>query len=199
MPDDRKFAPSAERNRQPLSEILKKILTGNGLLLEIGSGTGQHAAYFAHEFPAYQWQPTDLPQNLDSINAWISDAGADNILAAQVLDLANPEWPVASANAIVCINTIHIVAWPLVENLFRGAGKALQPGGILFVYGPYEYDDRPLEPSNAEFDEWLKLRDPNSGIRKFDDVNALAIANGFVLQADEPMPANNRSIWWRKS
>jgi len=168
-------------------------------LLEIGSGTGQHAAYLAQDFPAYHWQPTDLPEKLDAINAWAEDSGADTILPPRVLDLSQPDWPVDSADAIVCINTIHIVAWPLVVNLFQGAGKVLKPGGVMFVYGPYEYRDRPLEPSNAEFDEWLKLRDPNSGVRKFDDVNALAMENGLILERDQAMPANNRAIWWRKS
>jgi len=196
---EKPFAPSAERNREPIREVLKRVLTGSGLLLEIGSGTGQHAAYLAKDFPAYRWQPTDLPEKLKDINAWAEESGADNILPALALDLSNAEWPVGKADAIVCINTIHIVAWLFVENLFRGAGKVLKPGGILFAYGPYEYSDRPLEPTNIEFNEWLKMRDPNSGIRKFDDVNALASENGLVLEGDEAMPANNHSIWWRKN
>jgi len=98
----------------------------------------------------------------------------------------------------VCINAIHIVAWLFVQNLFNGVGRVLKPGGVMFVYGPYEYSDRALEPSNVEFDEWLKLRDPNSGIRKFEEVNQLALQNGLILQRDIEMPANNRSIWWRK-
>ena len=200
---EKPFAPSAERNREPLRDVLKNVLTGSGLLLEIGSGTGQHAAYLANDFPAYRWQPTDLHEKLDGINDWAADSGADNILPALALDLAvdpsNVDWPVEEADAIVCINTIHIVAWPLVVNLFRGAGKLMKRGGVMFVYGPYEYSDRPLEPSNVEFDEWLKLRDPNSGIRKFDDVNSLAEEAGLALVADKAMPANNRSIWWRKS
>ncbi|MDX5152518.1 MAG: DUF938 domain-containing protein [Acidiferrobacterales bacterium] len=199
---EKPFAPSAERNREPLRDILKNVLTGSGLLLEIGSGTGQHAAYMAKDFPAYQWQPTDLPEKLDSINDWAADSGADNILPALALDLAtdpnSADWPVKEADAIVCINTIHIVAWPLVVNLFRGVGKVIKRGGVMFVYGPYEYSDQPLEPSNLEFDEWLKLRDPNSGIRKFDDVNRLAEEAGLMLEMDQAMPANNRSIWWRK-
>lgn len=195
---EKPFAPSAERNREPLREVLKNVLKGGGLLLEIGSGTGQHAAYLANDFPSYQWQPTDLPEKLDDINAWTEESGANNILPAFPLDLSKPDWPVDQADAIVCINTIHIVAWLFVENLFRGAGKVLKPGGVMFVYGPYEYDDRPLEPTNVEFNEWLKMRDPNSGIRKFEEVNALARDNGLVLEGDQAMPANNRAIWWRK-
>jgi SAM-dependent methyltransferase len=202
MAQEKPFAPSAERNREPLRDVLKKVLTGSGLLLEIGSGTGQHAAYLAQDFPAYQWQPTDLPEKLDTIDAWAADSDAENILPAIALDLAadpsKEDWPVQQCDALVCINTIHIVAWPLVVNLFRGASRALKPGGVMFVYGPFEYSDRPLEPSNAEFDEWLKLRDPNSGIRKFEDVNELAEQGGLRLEEDLAMPANNRSIWWRK-
>ena len=197
------FAPSVERNIQPIRDILAGILTGSGLLLEIGSGTGQHAAYLAKEFPTYQWQPTDLPQHLDSINDWAAESGADNILPAQVLDLGHEfsqgNWPVEQCDAMVCINTIHIVAWSLVENLFFGAGKTLRSGGVLYVYGPFEYSDRPLEPSNADFNAWLKNRDPQSGIRRFDSINALAKEAGLRLEGDAAMPANNRSIWWRKT
>ena len=196
---EKPFAPSAERNREPIREVLKRVLTGSGLLLEIGSGTGQHAAYLAKDFPAYRWQPTDLPEKLKDINDWAGESGTGNVLPALALDLSKAEWLVEKADAIVCINTIHIVAWLFVENLFRGAGKVLKPGGIMFVYGPYEYSDRPLEPTNSEFNEWLKMRDPNSGIRRFDDVNTLANENGLVLEGDEAMPANNRSIWWRKN
>ena len=168
-------------------------------MLEIGSGTGQHAAYLAPDFPAYQWQPTDLPQNIENINSWAAESDADNILPAIALDLAQSSWPIEQCDAIICVNTIHIVAWPLVVNLFQGASRILNPGGVMFVYGPYEYSDQPLEPSNAEFDEWLKLRDPNSGIRKFEDVNELAEQGGLTLEQDMAMPANNRSIWWRKT
>lgn len=196
---EKPFAPSAERNRGPIGDVLRSVFTGGGLLLEVGSGTGQHAAYLARDLPAYQWQPTDLPEHLDGIDAWAAESGTSNILPAFALDLANTKWPVESVDAIVCINTIHIVAWPLVENLFRGAGEVLKPGGLMYVYGPYEYDDRPLEPSNVDFDAWLKARDPESGIRKFEDVNELAVEAGLVLEGDESMPANNRSIWWRKT
>jgi len=199
MAENLNFSPSVARNREFIADVLASILTGSGDLLEIGSGTGQHAAYLAPLFPSYKWQPTDLAEKLNGINDWAAEARAANLLPALELDLGNQNWPVAEADSIICINTIHIVAWPLVENLFRGASKILKPGGVLFVYGPYEYSDRPLEPSNAEFDEWLKLRDPNSGIRMFDDVNRLAEQGGLSIKADIAMPANNRAIWWRKA
>lgn len=196
--EDKPFAPSCERNRDPIRDVLKRVLTGSGLLLEVGSGTGQHAAYIAKDFPAYKWQPTDLPEKLDDINKWAVESGASNILPAVALDLSEGNWPVEQCDVLVCMNTIHIVAWQLVKNLFRGAGRVLKPGGVMYVYGPFEYSDRPLEPTNAEFNEWLKMRDPKSGIRNFDDVNRLAQENGLVLEGDKAMPANNRSIWWRK-
>lgn len=199
MNPDKPFSAAAERNHKPIAAVLGQILTGRGLILEIGSGTGQHAAYLAKDFPAYQWQPTDLPENLDGINEWAAGSGASNILPAIALDLSKDEWPVGQCEVLVCMNTIHIVSWRLVENLFRGTGKVLKPGGVMYVYGPFEYSDRPLEPTNAEFNEWLKMRDPKSGIRKFDEVNRLAQENGLVLEGDEAMPANNRSIWWRKA
>jgi len=198
MAEKLRFAPSVERNREYIAEALWSILATGGDVLEIGSGTGQHAAYFAPIFRSCRWQPTDLAENLPGIDAWAREANAENLLPALALDLRDTSWPVQEADAIVCINTIHIVAWPLVENLFRGAGRVLKPGGVMFVYGPYEYSDRPLEPTNAEFNEWLKLRDPNSGIRRFDDVNELAEQGGLSLEGDLAMPANNRSIWWRK-
>ncbi len=167
-------------------------------MLEVGSGSGQHAAYFAAQLPQLIWQPTDLSSNFLSIRAWAEAAGLSNLREPLELDLSSDRWPVASAEAIVCINTIHIVAWAAVEKLFAGAGKVLASGGVLYVYGPYRYADRPLEPSNEDFDQWLKARDPVSGVRDFEAVDALARQNGLVLAGDRAMPANNRSLWWRK-
>jgi len=198
MIPDKPFSAAAERNHKPIAAVLGQILIGAGLILEIGSGTGQHAAYLAKDFPAYRWLPTDLPEKLDDINEWAAESGAGNILPAAAFDLSGDSWPVEQCDVLICMNTIHIVAWPLVENLFLGARRVLKPGGVMYLYGPFEYSDRPLEPTNAEFNEWLKMRDPKSGIRKLDEVNRLAQANGLVLVGDEPMPANNRSLWWRK-
>ena len=149
--------------------------------------------------PHLQWQPTDVTDCLPSIRAWREEAGLGNFLEPQTLDLFADTWPVTRAQAMVCINSIHIVAWMAVERLFAGAGRVLTPGGILYVYGPYRYANRPLEPSNEEFDRWLKARDAESGVRLFEDVNRLAEKNGLTLAGDRAMPANNRSIWWCKS
>ena len=128
-----------------------------------------------------------------------AEAGLSNLREPLELDLFSDRWPVTSVAAVVCINTIHIVAWAAVEKLFAGAGKVLAPGGVLYAYGPYRYADRSLEPSNEDFDKWLKDRDPVSGVRDFEAVDALARQNGLALAGDRAMPANNRSIWWRKT
>lgn len=178
--------------------MLKEVLPSAGTVLEIGSGTGQHAAYFAAQLPNLFWQPTDLPENFASIRAWAAEAGLANLRAPLELDVLAEHWPVSPVQAIVCINTIHIVAWRGVENLFAGAGRALAVGGVMFAYGPYRYAARPLEPSNEDFDKWLKARDPVSGVRDFEAVNALARQHGLALAGDRAMPANNRSLWWIK-
>lgn len=195
----KQFSPSCERNKGPILAVLRAILPAAGKVLEAGSGTGQHAAYFATALPGLQWQPTDRSENLESIAAWRAEAGVANLCEPLVLDLAAERWPVDQVDALVCINTIHIVGWPLVERLFAGAGRVVRPGGIVYAYGPYRYAQRPLEPSNIEFDRWLKARDPASGVRDFEAVDALAEAVGLQLAGDRAMPSNNRSLWWRKS
>ena len=195
----KQFAPACERNKDAILAVLKAVLPHSGTVLEIGSGTGQHAAYFAAQLPRLIWQPTDLSENFASIRAWAAEARLANLRAPLVLDVFAQSWPVTSVQAIVCINTIHIVAWQGVENLFAGAGRVLAPGGVMFAYGPYRYATRPLEPSNETFHQWLKARDPVSGVRDFGAVNARAQQNGLALAGDRAMPANNRSIWWVKT
>lgn len=197
--DDKLFAPACERNQPYILDVLSRILTEPGEVLEVGSGTGQHAAYFSARLPHLQWRPSDLPGNLASIEAWRREADLPNLRPPEVLDLENAGDRQASVRYLVCINTIHIVGWPLVESLFDLAGRILESGGILYCYGPYRYADRPLEPSNEQFDRMLRTRDPRSGIRLFEDVDRLAAANGLRHEGDEAMPANNRSIWWRKT
>ena len=195
----KQFAPACERNQDAILSVLREILPSAGMVLEIGSGTGQHAAYFAAHLPHLVWQPTDLSENFASIRAWADEAGLPNLRAPLELDVNAEHWPATSAEAVVCINAVHIVAWRGVENLFAVAGRVLARGGVMLVYGPYRYASRPLEPSNESFDRWLKARDPASGIRDFEAVNALASGNGLVLAGDRAMPANNRTIWWIKT
>ncbi len=193
-------SPSCERNKEPILAVLREILSVPGLVLEIGSGSGsgQHAVHFARGLPHLEWQPTDVTDNLPGISAWRDEAGLANLREPLALDLFSDCWPVAAAQAVVCINTIHIVSWKAVERLFAGVGRLLKPGGTMYVYGPYRYAERPFEPSNEEFDRWLKARDSASGVRLFEDVNRLAGQNGLMLAGDRAMPANNRSIWWLK-
>lgn len=195
----KQHAPSYERNKDAILAVLHEILPSSGTVLEIGSGTGQHAAHFAARLPHLVWQPTDLLQNLPSIRAWREEADVSNLREPVELDLHARCWPVKRADAVVCINTIHIVAWEAVINLVAGVGRLLSPGGVFYVYGAYRYRTRPLEPSNEEFDRWLKARDPRSGVRDFEAVDALARNAGLALAGDRPMPANNRSIWWTKA
>jgi len=194
----KEFAPACERNKDPILEILREIFVEPKLVMEIGSGTGQHAEYFSQHLPHIQWQPCDLRESHPSIEAHRVESGRSNFLAPLFIDLLTDQWPLEQADAVVCINTIHIVAWQGVVNLFAGAGRILPPGGLLYVYGPYRYANRPLEASNEKFDQWLQARDPVSGVRDFEHVNEVATVSGLQLEDDRPMPANNRSIWWRK-
>lgn len=195
----KQYAPACERNKDPILEVLRGILPPSGTVLEIGSGTGQHAAYFAVHLPHLHWQPTDRAESLPSIRAWAAASGASNLRAPFALDLFADHWPIDAADAIVCINTLHIVAWEGVEKFFAGAARVLDVGAVLYAYGPYRYATHPLEPSNEAFDRWLKARDPHSGVRDFEAVNAAARCHGFDLAGDRAMPANNRSIWWIKA
>jgi SAM-dependent methyltransferase len=188
-------APSCERNRNPILAVLREVLPTSGVVLEIGSGTGQHAAWFSAQLPGLVWQPTDLAENLPGIHAWAVEGGP-GLREPLVLDVVDQHWPVDAVDAVVCINAMHIISWSGVKALFAGVDRVLKPGGVLYVYGPYRYRDRPLEPTNEEFDEWLHMRNPESGIRYFEDVDALARGIGLRLAGDRAMPANNRSIWW---
>jgi SAM-dependent methyltransferase len=192
----KQHAPSCERNRDDILPVLQEICPRSGTVLEIGSGTGQHAVYFATHLPHLVWQPSDLAHSLPSIRAWAEEAALPNLREPMVLDLLADERPALSAQVVVCINTVHIVAWQGVENLFALAGRVLTPGGLMYVYGAYRYATRPLETSNEVFDQWLKQRDPASGVRDFEAVNILAQNNNLTLVEDRAMPGNNRSIWW---
>lgn len=191
----KRFAPATERNSTPILEVLREVLPKQGTVLEIASGTGQHAVFFAPLFPALKWQPTELdPESLLSIDAWILDAGTPNIAAPLQLDVTADSWPVARADAVVCCNMIHIAPWQACEGLFAGAARILAPGAPLFLYGPFLLADVPTSPSNLEFDASLRSRNPVWGIRALDDVTRVAAANGFRFSRKIPMPANNLSV-----
>ena len=197
----KEYAPACDRNSQVILDVLKPILAHSRCVLEIGSGTGQHAVCFAEGLPHLQWQ-TSNKDSLESINAWRAESRLKNLSPAISVDLLALDdeliLGLPEIDAIVCINTIHIMAWQGTEKLFELAAEMLPTGGVIYVYGPYRYSDRPMEPSNENFDLWLKDRDPDSGIRDFDQVDRLAKQTGFELQGDIAVPANNRSIWWQK-
>jgi SAM-dependent methyltransferase len=191
-------APATERNREPIAAVLREVLPERGMLLEIASGTGEHAAYFSELFPDLAWQPSDPdPEALASIEAWRAEAGVPNLLEPLRLDAAAPAWPVEAADAILCINMVHISPWAATEGLMRGAGRLLPPGGPLILYGPYRRAGVPTAPSNAAFDQSLRSRDPRWGLRELERMSAEAGANGLAFEQILEMPANNLTVVFR--
>lgn len=198
--DPRLRAPSAQRNRAAILAVLADILPPSGRVLEVASGSGEHAVHFAGALPGLTFQPSDpAPDAVASIAAWAQESGLGNILPPLVVDATAPDWPVTVVDAILCINMIHIAPWAAAEGLFRQAGRLLKPGQPLYLYGPYRRPDRPLEPGNAAFDESLRSRDPAWGLRDLDAVTALGSANGFGVPEIVEMPANNLSVIFRKA
>ncbi|WP_293794881.1 DUF938 domain-containing protein [uncultured Bosea sp.] len=198
--DPRLRAPSAQRNRDAILAVLSDMLPPSGLVLEIASGSGEHAVHFASALPGLTFQPSDpSPDAVTSIAAWTTESGLANILPPLILDAAASDWPVARADAILCINMIHIAPWTAAEGLFRQAGRLLKSGQPFYLYGPYRRPDRPLEPSNAAFDESLRSRDPAWGLRDLDALAALGATNGFEAPEIIEMPANNLSLIFRKN
>ncbi len=196
---DRRTSPSAARNREPILDVLRRVLPPAGLALEIASGTGEHAVYFARLFPDLMWQPTDPdPEALESIAAWQAEAGPPNLLEPLWLDAAAYPWTITAADAILCINMVHISPWAATLGLMRGAGRALPEGGPLYLYGPYRQAEVPTAPSNEAFDESLRSRNAEWGLRDLEAVTAEAEKRGLVLDRVVPMPANNLSVIFRK-
>ena len=200
MTDDRRSAPHVARNAEPIAEVLRDILPERGLVLELASGTGEHILHFAGAFPRLLWQPSDPePAALRSIEAWRADSGLFNLLPAVSLDARAAEWPVAEADALLCINMIHISPWSATAGLMRGAGRLLAAGAPLYLYGPYRRDGVETAPSNEAFDESLRDRDPEWGLRELEAVAAEAEPHGLVLDRVVEMPANNISAIFRKT
>ena len=200
MTDHRLQAPATERNREPILNVLRGILPASGLVLEIASGSGQHAVYFAEHFPRLTFQPSDPDASaLQSIPAWTRDAGVTNVLPPVMLDASSNDWPIATADAIICINMIHISPWRSCEGLLRGAARLLRPGSPLYLYGPYRRAEVVTAPSNEAFDDSLKSRDPEWGLRDLEKVAKLATTEGFSAPIITEMPANNLSVVFRRN
>ncbi len=197
---DLRHAPATLRNRDAILAVLQELLPETGLVLEVASGTGEHSVHFARALPGLTWQPSDPdPGARESIAAWIAAEGLDNIRAPLALDAASDGWPIARASAMLCINMIHISPWEATQGLMRGAARLLDSGAPLYLYGPYRRPDRPLEPSNAAFDQDLRRRDPRWGLRNLDDVTQCAADHGLERLGIVEMPANNLSVIFRKA
>jgi hypothetical protein len=192
----KKSAPAALRNREPIAEVLARHLPKTGTVLTIAEGSGEHALHFAKTFPALTWQPSDLdPEALASIAAYRDEAALANLAAPIALDVTWPTWPIERADAITCINMIHISPWEATLGLFAGAARTLAPGALLYLYGPYRFDGAFTAPSNEAFDASLRARDPRWGVRDVRDLEAAA--TGFALREVVTMPANNHSLVFR--
>ena len=193
----RPFSQACENNKAPILAILREELAGIDAVLEIGSGTGQHARYFAEHLPALAWQASDLPENLPGIEAWREGYTGDNLPPPLALDCRSQDWTVAPAQAIFTANSLHIMAWSAVESLFRRLAAQSPAARRLLIYGPFNYKGRYTSASNARFDQWLAAQNPDSAIRDFEAVDALARQANYTLKADHAMPANNRLLVWR--
>ncbi len=193
------YSESCEQNREPILAVLRVAFADRSRVLEIGSGTGQHAVYFAAELPQLRWQTADVRAHHPGIHAWLDEAALPNVLPPFELDVNQTHWQSGLYDAVFSANTLHIMGWPEVIRFFEGVGAVLEPGGVLVVYGPFNYNGQFTSDSNARFDAWLKARDPASGVRDFEAVDALARAQGLVLQRDIAMPANNRCLVWQRA
>lgn len=197
--DKRRHAPAVARNREPILAVLREVLPQTGVVLEVASGTGEHAVHFARTLPDLIWQPSDPDgEALASIAAWSEAEGTPNLRAPVLLDAASALWPIRYADALVCINMIHISPWQATLGLMAGAGRILPSGAPLVLYGPFRREGHPVEPGNAAFDEDLRLRDPRWGLRQLEEVTGVADGEGFSLERVVEMPANNLTVVLRK-
>jgi cyclopropane fatty-acyl-phospholipid synthase-like methyltransferase len=192
------YSEACEENKLPILEQLQRLFRNTRSVLEIGSGTGQHAVCFAAAMPALLWQTSDKDENHEGIRAWLCEAGLKNLQEPLSLDVS-AGWPEVQYDGIFSANTTHIMSWPEVTRFFQGVGHVLEPGGLFVLYGPFNYQGSYISDSNHRFDQWLKSRDPLSGIRDFYDLNELAKEQGLDFEEDIEMPVNNRILTWRNS
>ncbi|HEY6985311.1 MAG TPA: DUF938 domain-containing protein [Rhodanobacteraceae bacterium] len=195
---EKPFAEACERNRDPILAVLRAHFSDRTRVLEIGSGTGQHAVHFAAAMPYLVWQTSDRAENLPGIRAWLDDAKLSNTPAPIELDVTGERWPSPPFDAIFSANTLHIMSWPEVERMFAALDRITTADAKVAIYGPFNYDGKFTSASNAAFDESLKSRAPQMGIRDMEAVNTLARAAGFALIDDVAMPANNRTLVWQR-
>jgi len=196
---EKPFSAACERNQDPILNVLKdNIFVEDSRLLEIGAGTGQHAVYFAPHFPRLEWYPTDLSSNLLGMKKWVDEAHISNIQRPMKLDVSKDDFPKVKFDVVFTANTLHIMHWKDCKSFMKLLGHRLREGSRAIFYGPFKYNGDFTSTSNAEFDLILKERDPLSGIRSFEDVNSNMVKNGFELVNDYEMPANNRTLVYRR-
>jgi cyclopropane fatty-acyl-phospholipid synthase-like methyltransferase len=196
------FSQACENNRGPIFTVLETCFADCSRVLEIGSGSGQHAVYFAERLPHVIWQTSDLAVNHPGINAWLADYAGNNLHAPVELDVSLTEWGICcnyDADAVFSANTAHIMSWPVAQQMIAGVGALLPADGVFALYGPFNYNGQFTSPSNVQFDLWLKQQRPHQGIRHFEEVVACAEAAGMTLQQDNDMPANNRLLVFKKT
>lgn len=194
----RPFSQACENNKQPILQVLADVLSDTSSVLELASGTGQHARFFAEHLPHLRWQPTDLAQNLPAVRQWCEDYTGDNLAVPLALDVCDRPWPLAIGDALFTANSVHIMAWSAVQALFTWLDAHAPVGNLLVIYGPFNYGGEYTSDSNARFDQWLAQQHPDSAIRDFEAVDQLARDAGYRLQGDYAMPANNRILVWQK-
>jgi len=193
------YSESCERNQRPILKILQETLANQQHVLEIASGTGQHAVYFGRALPHLSWQTSELTQNHEGILAWLNEIKLPNVLPPITINVNDAKWPVEIVDTVFNANTVHIITWPEVERLFAGIARVLNPSGILCLYGPFKYKGKFTSESNARFDELLKSRNRNSGIRDFEAINRLAETHGLLLVKDVAMPNYNQTLIWQRA
>jgi len=192
------FADSSEQNKSPILAVLKQYFMNSETVLEIGSGTGQHAVFFAEHFSKLSWITSDQADYHAGIKMWLNDSDLQNLQGPLLLDVNQEKWPLEQTDAVFSANTVHIMSWPSVENMFAGVGRILTKPGVFCLYGPFNYNGQFSSESNARFDLWLKQRDPVSGVRDFEALQDLAEKAGLDFVCDHEMPTNNRILVWQK-
>lgn len=196
--NDKPFSQACENNKQPILNVISSYFKAGDQVMEIGSGTGQHALYFCQQLPDVKWIPCEIPENMETLAIGLSGEKLANLMPTQELDVRQTVWPARKLDGLYSANCLHIMPAAFNVDFFRGAGEVLLPGATLCVYGPFKYQGEFTSDSNAGFDDWLKNRDPLSGIRDFESINKLAENNAFKLIEDRAMPANNQCLIWRK-
>ncbi len=198
MASDKPFSEACENNKGPILKVLRDAFVDCHDVLEIGSGSGQHAVHFGKHLSHLNWQTADLPIQHAGIKMWLSEAKLHNVLPPLAINADEPSWSLPCRyDGVFSANTLHIMSWPQVERTFQHIGRALVRGGVLVIYGPFNYHGQYTSESNARFDLWLKERNPLSAIRDFEAINSLALKQGMSLLADHAMPANNRCLVWQ--